>query len=62
MTTYESEQQNSYHSQKLYFSTWQSRRDVLDKSDIVSIIYQEHKCILSQSTNQFNSLINNIFV
>ena len=30
----------------------QSQMDILDQSDIVSMIYQVLKCILSQSTGQ----------
>ena len=34
--------------------SYQSRRDVLDKSDIIFMTYQVIKCILSQSTDPFN--------
>ena len=53
VTHYTSELQNRY-SQKSYLSTRQIRRDVLSKTDIVSMIYQMFKCRLSQITDTFN--------
>ena len=48
-----SEDQSSYHSQNR-ISAQGRVQYLLDKGNIDSMIYQVHKCILSQSTDPFN--------
>ena len=42
--------ENGRSQSKTYLSTGQSRREVLDKIDFISMIYQVFKCMLTQST------------